>query len=78
MTHTLSCSIGGLVIARHNKIHDKILHLSRHAFTSAFVRTEPLIHQGRTIFEQEIRQGSDKDKETRGGGDSPRLMVSSS
>ena len=28
VTHTLSWSIGGLVIARHNKICDKLLHLS--------------------------------------------------
>ena len=26
--HTLSCSIGGLVIARHNEIHDELFYLS--------------------------------------------------
>ena len=66
VTHTLSCIIGGLVIAHHNKIRDELLYLSRRDFTSASVRAEPLIHQGRTSSEQEIRQGSDKDKETRG------------
>ena len=66
MTDALSCSIGGLVITRHNEIRDKIRHLSRRAFTSASVRAEPLIHQGRTRSELEIRQGTDKHKDTRG------------
>ena len=64
VTHTLSCSTGGLFIARYNKIRDKILYLSQRAFTSASVCAEPLIHQGRTRSEQEICQGSNKDKET--------------
>ena len=64
VTQTLSFSIGGLVIACHNKIHDKLLYLSQRAFTSAYVRAEPLIHQGRTRSEKEICQGSYKDKET--------------
>ena len=66
MTHTLICSIGGLVIECHNKIGDKLLYLSRCAFTSASVRVKPLIHQGRTRSEQEIRQVSDKHKDTSG------------
>ena len=61
-----SCCIGGLVIARHNKIRDELLYLSRRAFTSASVGSEPLIHQGRTRSEREIRQGSDKHQDTRG------------
>ena len=65
VTHALSCSIGGLVIARHNEIRDELLYLSRRAFTSASVRAEPLIHQGRTRSKLEIRQGSDKHKDTR-------------
>ena len=65
--HALSCIIGGLVIAHHNKIRDKILYLSCWAFTSASLRAEPLIHQGRTRSELYIRQGSDNHKETRGG-----------
>ena len=28
VTHALSCSIGGLVAARHNEIHNKLLYLS--------------------------------------------------
>ena len=66
MTYTLSFSTGGLVIARHNKIRDTFLYLSRHNFTSASVRTETLIHQCRTRSKQNIRQGSEKYKETRG------------
>ena len=65
--HALRYSIGGLVIARHNEIHDKLLYLSRLSFTSASVHAEPLIYQGRTRSELEIRQGSDKYKDTKGG-----------
>ena len=64
--HVLSCITDGLVIAPHNKIRDEILYLSQHAFTSESVCAEPRIHQGCTRSEQEIRQGSDKDKEIRG------------
>ena len=67
MTYALSCRIGGLAITRHNRIRDKILYLSRRAFTSAYICAKPLIHQGRTRSEKEIRQGSYKDKEKRGG-----------
>ena len=47
----------------HNKIRDKLLYISQRAFTSSSVCAKPLIHQGRTRSEQEIRQGSDKGKE---------------
>ena len=66
MTHTLSCSKGGLVIARHNKVCDELLYLSGRALTSESVCAEPLTHQVRTISERNIRQGSEKYKETRG------------
>ena len=78
VTHALICSIGGLFIARHKTIRDKFLYLYRRAFTSAYVRPKPLIHQGCTIFELEIRQGSDNHKDTRGGRDNPKFMISSS
>ena len=64
VTHELSYSIGGLVITCHNKIRNKLLYLSRRAFTSASVRAEPLTNQGRTRSKKEIRQGSGKDKKT--------------
>ena len=66
MTHALSCSIGGLVIAHHKKIHEELLYLSQRAFTSSYVRAKPIIYQGRTRSELVIRQGSDKHKDTRG------------
>ena len=64
VTHTISWSIGGLVIAGNNRICDEILYLSQRAFTSSSVHAKPLMHQGCTRSEQEIRQGSDKDKKT--------------
>ena len=66
VVYALSSSIGGLVIACHNKICDELFYLSRHAFTSEYVCTKPLIHQGHTRSEQEICQGSDEDKEMGG------------
>ena len=65
VAHVLSCIIGGLFIARHNEIRVEILYLSLRAFTSASVCAEPLIHQGRTRYEQDIRKGSEKDKKCR-------------
>ena len=65
MTQVLSFGTGGLVIARHKNIRDKLIYLSQRAFTASSVCAEPLIHQGHTISDQEIRQGSDKGKETR-------------
>ena len=38
VTHTLSFSIGGLVIVHHKIIRDKLLYLYQHAFTSVSVR----------------------------------------
>ena len=49
------------------KNHDELIYLSQRAFTSAYVCAEPLIHQGHTRSEQEIRQGSDLHKDTQGG-----------
>ena len=67
VAHEISCSTGGLVIVHHNEIRDELLYLSQRAFTSAYVRSKPLIHQDRTRSEQETRHGSENDKETRGG-----------
>ena len=64
--HALSFSVGGLFIARHNTICDELLYLSQRANASASVRSEPLLNQGCTRSKKEIRQGSDKYKETRG------------
>ena len=37
VTHTLSYSTGGLVIACHNKIRDKLFYIYRRAFNSSSV-----------------------------------------
>ena len=66
VTHTLSCIIVGLVIARHNEIREELLYLSLCAFTSSYVRIKTLIHQGHTRSELEIRKSSDKHKVTSG------------
>ena len=64
--NTLSCSKGGLVIALHNEVREDLLYLAQQAFTLVSVFSEPRIHQGCTISEREICQGSDKEKKTRG------------
>ena len=64
--HTLIWIRRGQVIARHNVVHENLLCLARRAFTSSSVRARPLIHQGHTRSERDIRQGGDKYKETRG------------
>ena len=63
---TLRYSKGGLVIEHHKKVCDELLYLSRRAFISASVRTEPLIHQRCTRSEWEIYQESEMEKYTRG------------
>ena len=47
----LSCSNGGILIARHNKIHDKIIHLARQDFYPNYIRIKPLIHHGCSRYE---------------------------
>ena len=61
--HTLICNRGSLVITHHKKICEILLCLSHWAFTPESVRAKPLIHQGWTRSDKEIRQGSEKDKE---------------
>ena len=57
---------GRLVITRHNKIHDIIIHLTKQNFYHNDVCGETLIHQGRSRSEEEVRHiGSVP--ETRGG-----------
>ena len=60
--YTLSCSTGILVITRHNEIRDELLYISQRVFTLSSVCAKPLIHQGRTRSEQEIRQDSETEK----------------
>ena len=63
--HALSCPNGGLVIARHNEIHDEIIHLARQNFSPNCARGEHLIHLGRSISEEEVHHGGSV-PETRG------------
>ena len=60
LRHALSCRKRGLVIARHNEVHDELIYLDRRDLNSADVWWELLTHQGRIISEMEIRHGSDR------------------
>ena len=52
--HVMSCPNGGLVITRHNKICDVIIHLAKQYLPPNCVRGETLIHQGRRGSEKEL------------------------
>ena len=55
--HGLICSHRGLIISHHNQVHDEILYLNQQDFPSNCVPGEPLIHQGHSRSEEEVRQG---------------------
>ena len=55
--HALSPPLGGLVIARHNEIRDKIIHLAKKAFSPHCVCIKPLIHLVRRRSEEEVCHG---------------------
>ena len=55
--HGLSCSNGGLVTIRHNKVCDNILYLTRQALPSHCVHGKNFIHQGHSILEEEVCHG---------------------
>ena len=52
--HKTSWPNGGLVITRHNKICDVIIHLTKQYLPPNCVRGETLIHQGRRRSEKEL------------------------
>ena len=52
--HALICSNIGLIIACHNEIYDKIIHLYRQEFSPNSVHREPLIHLGHRRYEEEL------------------------
>ena len=60
LLHGISCSDRGLIITRHKKVHDELLCLAWRAFPYQCVRGKPLIHQGRSRSDEEIRQGRDR------------------
>ena len=51
-----SCLNSGLVITRHNEIHDDIIHLTKKYFSPNCVHRKTLIHQGRIRSEKKVRQ----------------------
>ena len=51
----LICPNGGLVITRHNEIHDDIIYLTNQDFSPNCVHGKTLIHQGCRISEEEVR-----------------------
>ena len=64
--HRLSCSKGGLLIAHHNEVCDKLLNISWQASTFNWVRGKPLY----LIGPQKIRRGCTSREgilDTRGG-----------
>ena len=63
--HRIRYSKGGIIIARHKKLCDKLLYLAQWAFPSAYVSGKPLTHHGRIISEGVILQGSER-LDTRG------------
>ena len=71
---TLSCSKGGLVIARHNEVSYELLYLAWRDFTPSSVHSEPPIYQSHNRSRRNIRQEIDKKK--KGRRDDPRFMGS--
>ena len=53
----LICSNRGLIIARHNKIRDYIIHIARKDFSHNCVCGKTLIHKGHRISEGEVCHG---------------------
>ena len=60
--HSLSYSKGGLLIARHNIVCDKLLYLAWRDLPLASVCVEPFIYQGQIKSEGDICQGSGRIK----------------
>ena len=45
------------MVARHNKVHDEILYLSRQSLPSHCIRGKPFVYQGISRSEEEVHQG---------------------
>ena len=52
--YVMSCPNGGLLIKRHNKICDMIIHLAKQYLPPNCVSGENLIHQGRRRSDKEL------------------------
>ena len=55
---------GGLFIARHIEICNKIIQLEEQAFSPNFIHREPSIHLGRSLSEEDLRHGSESPRNT--------------
>ena len=53
----VSISLSCLIIARHNEVREKLLYLTRWAFTLSSVHSKPLIQQDRTRLERRSVRG---------------------
>ena len=53
--HRIICSHRKLIIVHHNEVHDELLYLAQQDFPSNCVCCKPLIHQGRSRSEEEVR-----------------------
>ena len=49
ISYALDCKKGGLNMARHNELRDRVADLSGKAFTSSHVRNDPLIYSSRAV-----------------------------
>ena len=61
---TLRFPNGGLVIARHIEICDKIIQLKKQAFPPNVIYGKALTQLGRSISEEDLRHGSESPRNT--------------
>ena len=55
--YRLSFRHGGIIITCNDDVHDEILCLAWQSFYLKYVLDKPLIHQGCSTSEEEVRQG---------------------
>ena len=55
--HALSFSTSSLVIAHHNEIREEITQIAKKAFSPNCVCWEPLVHLGRSRYEEKVNHG---------------------
>ena len=52
--HALSYPNSGLIIARHNEIHDEIVHLAKQSLSPNCISGELLVHLVRSRYDEEV------------------------
>ena len=55
--YALCLPTGGLVIVHHNEICDKIIHITKQAFSLKCLYEKNLIHLGHSRYEEEVNNG---------------------